>query len=251
MESPKKPQTHLAKRVLSPLLWQALCHVFDQKIEACMLVGGTALSGFYAGHRKSEDLDLFTQSDWAHKATVLAVRSLKSLGVEFDQTYESSQYFHTTVQFEKSYFTVAVVKDENLFRLDPGILLDFNIRVPHLITLLKMKSATLVSRCSEKDLYDLIWLSQEFGNKPLSELITAGQEIDLGVHLEAILLSLSGAILKEDSCDFSLDPKISKREIFRQIQDFRKNLLLQLSLFMRKKSISSLSDLVKTIKKMR
>ena len=56
-----------------PLL-QALRHVFAQGLNDCVLVGGTALAGFYAGHRRSDDLDLFTGSATAFTQAVLAVR---------------------------------------------------------------------------------------------------------------------------------------------------------------------------------
>ena len=35
-----------------------------------MLVGGTALAGFYAGHRRSDDLDLFVGSPAAQAGIV-------------------------------------------------------------------------------------------------------------------------------------------------------------------------------------
>ena len=45
-----------------------------------MLVGGTALAGYYAGHRRSDDLDLFVRDEAACRAAVLAVKSLVTLG---------------------------------------------------------------------------------------------------------------------------------------------------------------------------
>ena len=56
----RKPESGLAAEVLPPPLYRALTHVFAQGIDGAMLVGGTALAGYYAGHRRSDDLDLFT-----------------------------------------------------------------------------------------------------------------------------------------------------------------------------------------------
>ena len=76
----------LAVRVLPPSLLSGAQARVAQRVSGCMLVGGTALAGFYAGHRRSDDLDLFTGSSAAFRQTVLAVRTLQSLGVELQET---------------------------------------------------------------------------------------------------------------------------------------------------------------------
>ena len=68
-----QPDLSLARRVLPAPLLRALQHVFAQGLSGCMLVGGTALAGFYAGHRRSDDLDLFTETGEDQSAAVLAV----------------------------------------------------------------------------------------------------------------------------------------------------------------------------------
>lgn len=59
MELATLPRAELAARFLPAPLWRGLSHVFAQGLSDTMLVGGTALAGFYAGHRRSDDLDLF------------------------------------------------------------------------------------------------------------------------------------------------------------------------------------------------
>ena len=73
-----QPDAELAKRVLPAQLHAALAHVFAQGIRDRMLVGGTAIAGYYAGHRRSDDLDLFVRDAKAHRATVLAVGSTRT-----------------------------------------------------------------------------------------------------------------------------------------------------------------------------
>lgn len=94
MEDSSRFDPTLADRVLPAPLLHSLRHVFAQRISGCMLVGGTALSGFYAGHRRSDDLDLFTGSATAFKQTVLAVRSLRTIGVGLEERSHSNQYYH-------------------------------------------------------------------------------------------------------------------------------------------------------------
>ena len=65
-----KPSLELAKKGLPAPLYQCLEYFFQQDIPSLILVGGTALSGFYAGHRRSDDLDLFTKNADSQKATV-------------------------------------------------------------------------------------------------------------------------------------------------------------------------------------
>ncbi len=93
MADSPKPQIDLAKRVLPGPLYRSLCHVFAQEIKECVLAGETALSGFYAGHRRSDDLDLFVSSDSYQRSAVLAVKSLASMGAELEVQNESVQYF--------------------------------------------------------------------------------------------------------------------------------------------------------------
>ena len=64
----REPQSSLAEQVLPGPLYQALTHVFGQGVSGCMLVGGTALAGYYAGHRRSDDLDLFTEDAFSQRA---------------------------------------------------------------------------------------------------------------------------------------------------------------------------------------
>jgi hypothetical protein len=47
---------------LSPFQ-RALLEAFFRRSPAFYLTGGAALAGFYLGHRRTEDLDLFTTED--------------------------------------------------------------------------------------------------------------------------------------------------------------------------------------------
>ena len=77
MEDTERPSLDLARTVLPHGLLKALEFIAESSSADTMLVGGTALAGFYAGHRRSEDLDLFCKSDEAFIATRLAVKALR------------------------------------------------------------------------------------------------------------------------------------------------------------------------------
>lgn len=200
----RKPDSSLAGTVLPLPLSQAVRHVFSQGIEGAMLVGGTALAGYYAGHRRSDDLDIFTGSPRAQEAAVLAVRSLAELGCVVTHQGTSARFSHATCRLAGHDFTAQVVLDSHLFAVGSSIVADDGVAVADLETLLKMKAATLVSRASEKDLYDLTWLFEHQRRLDVPTLIALGQEIDGGMEGEALLISLVGTPMQKSACGFSL-----------------------------------------------
>ena len=226
MATKKEPSVELSKDALPEALNKALVHIFSQGLRGVMLVGGTALSGFYAGHRRSDDLDLFVKDDVAFKSTLLAVQSLTTIGATIQKNAHSNQYFNALCHLDGHTFTVDIVLDENIFNVGHATVLGNNISVVDLATLFKMKSATLLSRCSEKDLYDLIWLFDEFGDINIKSIIKEGGDIDGGMDPETLLYSLSTANLREEACAFAEKQKLSSRDVLKKILKF-KNLLIE------------------------
>ena len=111
----QSPNSKLARSVLPEPLYRALVHVFEQGISGCMLVGGTALAGYYAGHRRSDDLDLFVRDADAHKATTLAVQTLQDLGASRTDLQHSLQFYSGSYGLSGHDFTVQAVLDANGF----------------------------------------------------------------------------------------------------------------------------------------
>ena len=235
--------------MLPPPLLQALRHVFAQRISGCMLVGGTALAGFYAGHRRSDDLDLFTGSAAAFTQTVLAVRTLRSLGVELSETAHSNQYFRAVCHHQEFAFTVDVVLDEHVFGITETNRTG-DVVVAGLPGLLAMKAATLVSRCGEKDLYDLIWLCNAFPDRPLPDLIELGRTVDGGVTGETLVYSIGSTRLEREACGFAVEFGVSAADVFRQLTAFQRDLLTTLDRHLTSGATSPLRDLVRRIRKL-
>jgi hypothetical protein len=218
-----QPDSSLAVATLPAPLYEALVHVYSQGIVNCMLVGGTALAGYYAGHRRSDDLDLFAADADAMKAAVLAVRSLRARGTELREV-QSTQQFHSVVcELRDHRFTMQAVLDANLFRVGRGIEAADGVFVADLETLLKTKAATLLSRCSEKDLYDLQWLFGQFPDLRAEDLVALGAEIDGGMSAESLLINLAGTPLDLASCGFSLSQ--SAEQVFTELRSLKKRLL--------------------------
>jgi hypothetical protein len=87
-----------------------------------------------------------------------------------------------------------------------------------------MKVAALVSRCSEKDLYDLLWLDEHYESASIEELINRGQDIDSGVEAESLLISLCGAHLRKSACQFALNPQENEKIVFQKINAYKSKL---------------------------
>ncbi len=208
-------------------------------------MGGTALSGFYAGHRKSDDLDLFTSDAMSQRAVVLAAKSLVNIGAKITDEAVSMQYYHAQCSLDHHLFTLDAVEDGNLFRVGTFHRLENGVIVCSLETLLGMKVATLVSRCSEKDLYDLSWLREKFPGADLAEWMRLGQGIDGGVSAESILAVLLSNRIRESACGFSLDPKLTAKKIARGLNTFQKRLVKELTDYLKHLAPPPLARLVK------
>jgi predicted nucleotidyltransferase component of viral defense system len=241
------PDVKIAKQVLPGPLLKAIEHVFSKNLSGVALVGGTALAGFYAGHRRSDDLDLFVADEFSKMAAILAVESLRDIGTQLTVQTKSAHYYRCFCRLDGHSFTVDVVMDANLFQVGQFHSLG-HVHVAQLPTLFKMKIATLVSRCSEKDLFDLIWLFDHFPDQKILEVLKVGKEVDSGISIENILISLTGSILREEACDFGIQD--NKSDVFKKIQQFKKQLIILFREQGSGETDAPLKQAVKTIKKM-
>ena len=109
-----------------------------------------------------------------------------------------------------------------------------------------MKAATLVSRASEKDLYDLAWFCKEDDRLDIAKLITFGKEVDGGMNGEAVLTSLVGAELRESACDFSLNK--SPREVLTEVARVQKSLIQAAERYLRAQPAPPIAALIRKLK---
>jgi hypothetical protein len=251
MENHQKPSFALAEKTLPRPLLQSLVDLFAPGLGDSVLVGGSALSGFYAAHRRSDDLDVYTRSEESFRALTLSIKNLRDRGVSFRREFSSAMYYRAACERDDHNFTIDGVLDAHFFEVGRWHSIENGLAVASLETLLMTKSAAMVSRAGEKDLYDLIWLFGHLPGLSLDEFIEYGRKIDGGLNRESLLLSLSGAVLKEEACDFSLDPAVGAGQVFAQIQSMQKQLIKELSDIRKVKPPRRLAEIVRRIKKLR
>jgi len=241
----RKPESGLAAEVLPPPLYRALTHLFSQGMDGTLLVGGTALAGYYAGHRRSDDLDLFTQDGVAHKAAVLSVKSLGEIGASFPEERSSARMVHATCRLDGHDFTVQVVLDSHLFAVGSGIEAGDGVVVASPETLLKMKAATLVRRASEKDLYDLAWFFERDDRLDVPTLIALGEEVDGGMNGEAVLISLVGTEMRKSACGFSRSQ--SPTDVLAEVTRVREGLIRGVESHLRNQPAPPIAALIRML----
>lgn len=243
MEPGAKPSFDIARKSLPSGLLNTLKLLIQIELPGCALVGGTALSGFYTGHRRSDDIDIFAQDEPSFKNAILAIKSLggKTLNIQNEKT--TGFYYHMDCISDGHSFTIDVVLDENLFKVADFHSLGKGLLIAELSTLLKMKSAALVSRCSEKDLSDLAKLFEIFSEMSIQEFIQSGELIDAGVQAETMLSSLAGSSIHEQACDFSLTGK-SPKQVFKEIESFKKELIRSLQKHLKSQPIPPIGKMI-------
>lgn len=225
------PKDSMSTKSIPEAIRKAAQHIFLNCGEGVWLVGGTALAGYYAEHRRSDYIDLFTDGPESQCTAVLAVKSLQNIGATFSNEKQTPLYYRVEVRLLDHSFTIDVVLDEHLHKIGKAHRTNDSVHVADIQTLLAMKVATLISRCSEKDLFDLDWLSENVKELSGNDLIELGKKVDGGVSVETLLISIKGAILKKEACNFLLHrSKITVDDVYRKISRLQKkfvNLLLE------------------------
>ena len=153
---------------------------------------------------------------------------------------------HATCHLDGHDFTVQVVLDPNLFAIHSGVEADDRVLVAALETLLKMKAATLVSRASEKDLYDLAWFFQQDGGLDVPTLLALGEQVDRGVNGEAVLISLIGTEPRESACGFSLAE--APEEVHAEVIRTRKALIRGVEAYLHEQVAPPIAELINKLR---
>src|SRR3989338_2431390 len=161
-----KPKEFISSKAIPPAIVQAIHILFKNCGEGIWLVGGTAIAGYYAEHRRSDDIDLFTKNTPSFQSAHASLKILEQNGVHLSNILHTPLYFHADAEYQKHRFTIDIVLDENIFKMGSGVRTKDGVNLADLETLFAMKCACLVSRCSEKDLFDLLWFFEKKGGIP-------------------------------------------------------------------------------------
>ncbi len=242
------PRLELAEKVLPKPLLKAIRHIFSQGIgKGAWLVGGTALAGYYAGHRRSDDIDLFTASDGDQRAGILAVESLASIGAVLKPKTRSAQFYRASAELDGHHFIIDVALHAHLHAEGKGVALEDGVVVADFESLEGLKAAALVSRCGEKDLFDALWLIEHSANRSLEEFVQAALRFDAGADAEGLIAAAGGAIVSKEACGFSETPR---DEVARQLERFRKSLIRGLKAIAQKEKAPPIAELLRRVKKL-
>lgn len=228
------PDDRFSERSLPTPLRETIERIFKDNPHqsAYAIVGGTSLAGYYAGHRRSDDIDLFAQNTEIFDQLTRYMKSLEGIGVHLQIVTQQRDYFKALAKHKNQAFTIDVVKDSNLFREGVGAFRQTarGVLVPTPLTLLKMKAGTLISRCSEKDLFDLIWLTRRLGAPTTDEWTQLGSQIDGAVTAESILICLTTTALRPEACDFAESHTLhtmSREKVFEKVSSYKVQLTEQ------------------------
>lgn len=146
------------RSTLSPFQREIL-EAFFARTRGFYLTGGAALAGFHLGHRKTQDLDLFTTEDVLEEGTTALEDAARALGASIERLRTSPTFRRFLLRREGDGIAVDLVRDtapqgfpektsHGAIRLDP----------PEEI--LANKLCTLIARAEIRDLIDVLELEQ-------------------------------------------------------------------------------------------
>lgn len=203
---------------LSPLQWLVLKKFFSSPMSApFFLTGGTALAGFYFGHRISVDLDLFTlQSLNAADLKNCFNKIADSLGGGYRVQTEAGTILTGWIETKKDKLKIDLVRDVPAHF---GEMQVFEaIRFDSLENIGSNKITAIYGRTEAKDYIDLYWILENYREGGFDKLLEMAKKKDLGItdfNLGHILLAFSGFQNLPETI-----PEISEQKIksyFKQI----------------------------------
>jgi len=220
------PFSKISEKAVPEAIRDSVRFIFKNATGKLWFVGGSALAGYYAEHRRSDDIDLFAADEIAYQSTVRAIRALKTQGALLERESMSPLFYRTDAKFRNHSFTIAAVVDQNVHDVGESIQTEDGVVIASPGTLLMMKTACLVSRCSEKDLYDLDWMFEKMGTPEIEELVSMGQKLDGGLNVETLLISLKGTVLRKEACNFILPgSKMTIDDVYKRIKRLQSKLI--------------------------
>ncbi len=199
--------------------------------EAFYLTGGTALSAFYLKHRKSNDLDFFTDVEELILPISLRLEgSLKKEGVEVERL----RGFHSFVELSistKNDSTVVHFALDSPFRFEqPSEFADIpGVKIDSLIDIATNKLLALFGRAELRDFLDIYFLIKEHYSK--NELIEKSGQKDPGFDLYWLGVAM-GRIndFSDDSPDlYLLTRPCAMKELKEFFSIWRKDILKEIT----------------------
>jgi predicted nucleotidyltransferase component of viral defense system len=150
--------------VLAEIQKEVLAHLKEiPELDVFYLTGGTALSRFYLGHRKSDDLDFFTPEEELIQPFSLKIEdTLKKAGAAVERKRGFRSFVELTVSLPSG-MTIIHLALDSPYRLDPTIMADEfpGLRIDSLRDLAANKVLALFGRATLRDFVDVFFLVKE------------------------------------------------------------------------------------------
>jgi len=144
---------------LTPFQREALRAFFERE-RGFFVTGGAALAGFHLGHRRTDDLDLFTTDDSAfERGRHVLADVAASLGGTLEIRQDTPRFVRTVLTRGSDAVVVDLVRDQvqQLHAQKPE---HDGIAVDPADEILANKLAALVGRAEERDLVDVLFLER-------------------------------------------------------------------------------------------
>jgi predicted nucleotidyltransferase component of viral defense system len=167
----------LDKITLSNLQTDFLREFFTRK-SSFFLSGGAALVGFYFGHRKTEDLDLFTLENEIEKGVLILKEVANSLPAELEAIQTSPDFRRFLLKRNEESIVIDLIR-ETVYQINREKLTINGIRVDSQEEILANKLCTLLSRSEIRDLVDVYEL--ESAGYRVEDVISEASKKDTGL----------------------------------------------------------------------
>lgn len=170
--------------ILESIQKEILNHLKDlPDISAFYLTGGTALSAFYLGHRKSNDLDFFTTTEELILPFSFKIQEIlkgKGFNVKRERGFRSFVELFVNFNDESSIMHIAL---DSPFRFEhPKESTEFpGLKIDSLIDIATNKLLTLFGRATLRDFIDVYFLAKEKFTQ--AELIDKAKIKDPGLDI--------------------------------------------------------------------
>lgn len=162
--------------------------------EKFYLTGGTALAGFYLGHRYSEDIDFFSENEFDILQIDVALKKIKEKlnisKIDFQQSYNRNLFFlhfgNEVIKTEFTYFPFP--------RLEIGKR-EYGIQIDSLIDITVNKLFSVYQRTQARDYIDLYAIVKN-NNFAIEELVKKAK-VKFDWHIDFLQLGAQFIKAKE------------------------------------------------------
>lgn len=170
------------------------------------LAGGTALAEFYLKHRKSRDLDFFTDSKDDFKTAVREFESAaQTKGIELDVDKKTETFARYTGTINDEPVRVEFCVDAP-YRFQPTVDSEYGIKIENSIDIACNKLSALYDRFEIRDYVDVYFIHKEMHS--LDELIPWAKQKHGGMVNQYLALAFNR--IKDVKDDFPMFPDTLK-----------------------------------------